>query len=268
MSPTKFVRTPEEIARIKEILGAGRFTTDGIEVEFETTPEFVREVLPPCLSPAEAPTGIINVSKWEGEMCGEFGGAIIWIRARHEAVEGLYCLLMLISGDMPVTLGREVWGECKKVGSMDLFRDGPYMFGYGERNGTRLIEVEAEFGPDLGPLKVTDTLYELKAQFNATGDGLQYDPILVELRADGAYTNVREGTATVKLTGSRFDPVDEIPIVSVGTATHVIGESCYRAVRQFPQPDHDTLMPYILGRSYDDLALFRVPQRHRVTAPT
>lgn len=266
MSPSRYVRTPDEIQRIQKILADGRFTTDGIEVAFETTRAYVEEVLPPCLAPAASPVGVINVSKWEGEMCGEFGAAIVWLRAAHQGVEGLYCLMMLISGDMPVTLGREVWGECKKVGSMDVHHDGPYVYGYGERNGTRLIEIEAQLGADEGPaLGVKDTLFELKAQIDTSGYGLQYDPLLVVLEAESNFGTVRRGTAQVTLRGSRWDPVDEIPIVSFGEATHVVGESSYRVVETFPQPDRDALLPYVLGRSYDDLTLFRVPQRHRGT---
>ena len=269
MSPGRYVRTPEETERIQKLIADGRFTTDGIEVEFETTPEFIREVLPPCLKPAGTPTGVINVSLWEGEMCGEFGAGIVWINScfedpeRGEEVEGLYCLLMLISGDMPVTLGREVWGECKKTGTMDMHHDGRYMYGYAERMGTRLIEVEAEFGEDEGPQDVDVPLFELKAQLDASGYGLQYDPILVVLQSRNSYSRFRKGKAEVKLTGGKWDPVDTIPIVAWGQATHVEGECTYRAVRQIPQSDRDAHLPYVLGRSYDDLTQYRVPQRHR-----
>ena len=266
MTRSKFVRTQEEIERIQRVLAAGRFTTDGIEVEFETTPEFVHEVLPPCLSPTDEPVGVINVSKWEGEMCGEFGCGIIWVKARYEGLEGLYCLLMIVSGDMPVTLGREVWGECKKTGTVDVHHDDRRMYGYTDRMGTRLIEIEAEFGDDQGATKASDTLFEVKAQIDASGIGLQHDPILVVLESDCFFSTVRQGTAEVELTGSKWDPVDSIPIVSIGPATHAMGEANYRAVDQFPQTDRDAYLPYVLGRSYDDVTEYRVPQRHRAKA--
>jgi hypothetical protein len=266
MGQASFVRTPEQVERIGRILGAGRFVTDAIEVEFTTDFEFLDEVLPPCFERPADPTGFVNVSKWEGEMCGEFDCGMIWVKARYGDREGFYCPLMIVSGDMPVTLGREVWGECKKTGSADLFRDGGSIFAYTERLGRRLIEIEATVGEDQGPTQVSMTTFEIKAQLDVTGAGLQYDPILVEFESMGSLASVREGEAEVRLGSSEWDPVDSIPIVSLGAATYVTGESVYQPIRQVTLTDRDAYLPYILGRSYDDLSLYRVPRRHRETA--
>jgi acetoacetate decarboxylase len=51
-----WVKTPEEIARIQRVLAAPRFTdAERLQVDFLTTPEFVRSVLPPGLEPAAEP---------------------------------------------------------------------------------------------------------------------------------------------------------------------------------------------------------------------
>ncbi|WP_143494544.1 MULTISPECIES: hypothetical protein [unclassified Pseudomonas] len=39
------------------------------------------------------------------------------------------------------------------------------------------------------------------------------------------YRVCREGTATLKLAGNEFDPLDSIPLVSVGKARYSQGES-------------------------------------------
>ncbi|MBS1843228.1 MAG: acetoacetate decarboxylase family protein [Actinobacteria bacterium] len=267
MRQTTFVRTPEQVERIKQILAAGRFTTDAIEVEFETDFGFLDQLLPPCFERPEQPTGFVNVSKWEGEMCGEFDCGMIWVKVRHGDREGFYCALMIVSGDMPVTLGREVWGECKKTGSADLHRDGNHLFGYTERLGRRLIEIEATVGDDQGPADVSMTTFEIKAQLDIAGTGLQYDPILIEFESRASFSSVREGTADLKFGSSPWDPVDTIPIVSVGSATYATGESVYEPVRQETLTDRDAYLPYVLGRSYDDLSHYRVPRRHRAGVP-
>lgn len=262
-SPSKYVKSGEEVANIRKRLAAGRFIIDSLDIEFETTREFIRSVLPPCLEPGDAPTGIIGVSKQESEICGTFNCAVIFLSARCEDVEGLYSLLMLVDQELPITLGREMWGEAKKMGTADLLYDGRYMYGYADRKGTRLIEVEAELGPDLGPADTAFTSLELKAQLDSSGHGLQYDPILFALDVNASSTNVRKGPATVKLAGSKWDPIDSMPIISTGQATHSVGECYGRPGREFPQSDRDAYVPYILGRYYDDPTLFRVPQRHR-----
>ena len=43
----------------------------------------------------------------------EFEVASIHLAASHQGVEGWYHLTMLLTGDMPITIGRELWGEAK-----------------------------------------------------------------------------------------------------------------------------------------------------------
>ena len=255
-----YVKTREEVARIQELLTVGHFQIEGLAIEFETTPEFVREVLPPCFAAVETPRALARVSRWQSHLCGEFDSAIVGLIARYGDLEGFYTLLMVVRGDMPVTIGRELWGEVKKTGSARLYGHGAAMYGYAERNGTRLVEIEAELGPDLGPATSDDYALELKAFPAADGVGLQYDPLVVALRAQSAYTSVREGTGRLTLTGTPWDPVNTIPVVRVGVARHVNGTSLYKCVRQEVLPDRDAYLPYVYGRHYDDFALFRVAQ--------
>ena len=88
---------------------------------------------------------------WQSRVCGEFESAALMVYARYGDVVGTYFLTLVVSGDMPVTFGRELWGEPKKLGSSRLYRDGDTMYGYGERNGTRLIAIELDLRPRPGP---------------------------------------------------------------------------------------------------------------------
>ncbi|HGL6719499.1 acetoacetate decarboxylase family protein [Burkholderia contaminans] len=45
-------------------------------------------------------------------------------------------LYIQVSGDMPVSIGREMWEEPKKTGFAQLYVDGHPMHGYGERKRT------------------------------------------------------------------------------------------------------------------------------------
>ena len=45
-----FVKTPEEVKEIQALLSKGRFTVESVSIEFETTFEFLRKVLPPCFA--------------------------------------------------------------------------------------------------------------------------------------------------------------------------------------------------------------------------
>ncbi|WP_373562285.1 acetoacetate decarboxylase family protein [Pseudomonas prosekii] len=85
-----------------------------VSIEFETTFEFLRSVLPPCFDLPETPTTIASISRWQSELCGEFDCGIISLKCRYKELEGTTMLVLIMSGDMPVTIGREMWGGGKE----------------------------------------------------------------------------------------------------------------------------------------------------------
>jgi acetoacetate decarboxylase len=261
-----YVRTSEEVDRIQALLSPARMTLEGISVEFVTTGEFARKVLPPCFDVAE-PRGLVTVSHWQAGVCGEFESAAVMLLARYGDVVGTYFLTLVVSGDMPVTLGRELWAEPKKRGSAHFYRDGDDIYAFGERNGTRLVEIEATFGPELGPSSTQTRALELGAQLTHAGH-LAGDPFVVVCDVHRSLTSTREGKGTLRLNGTAFDPVDEIPLLAVGRAAHYTGDSSYTEVARHPLPNGDHFLPFILGRSFDDLSVFPQPARHRRSRET
>ncbi|MCY1273687.1 Acetoacetate decarboxylase (ADC) [compost metagenome] len=258
-----FVKTAEEVKEIQKLLADGRFTTEGVTVEFETTPEFVRSVLAPCFEPAETPTAYANISRWQSAMCGEFECAIVFLRCRYKEHEGTTMLWILVSGDMPVTIGREMWGEPKKTGNAQVYMDGHEFYGFAERNGTRLIEISAEFGENIGPVTFESLDFELKATPHVSGYGLQDDVILTCMQNREDYRVRREGQATLKLAGTPWDPLDTIPVVSVGKAYYSQGDSSWIVPWFDRLPEPDAYLPFIYGQKYDDFRLFPVAPRYR-----
>jgi acetoacetate decarboxylase len=256
-----YVRTPVEIARIRELLAPSRYVLEGISVEFETTPEFIESVTPPCFKPAGT-SGLVTVARWQSAVCGEFESSAVMIFLEHEGVVGSYFLTLVVSGDMPVTLGREMWGEPKKLGAAHLYRDGDDVYGYAERFGTRIVQIDATFTSDLGPQLQTSNWLELAGRYRADGT-LAHDPEVIHFEVTRDFDMIREGAAELTLTGTPFDPVDEIPVLSTGKALHYTGRAAYAEISRTAYPDRDALLPYLLGRGFDDLTQFRVPRRQR-----
>jgi acetoacetate decarboxylase len=195
-------------------------------------------------------------------MCGEFDCGMVWVAARYGDLEGFYCPLMIVSGDMPVTIGRELWGEPKKLGSSQFYRDGDDIYAYGERNGTRLAQIDATITDDLGPQEVQSYALEVNGYLGHDA-ALAADPFVAAFLNTRRFDSVREGTGELTLTGTEFDPVNEIPVLATGRTLHYTGESIYEEAARETLPDRETYLPYILGRSYDDLTRFRQPKRHR-----
>lgn len=256
-----YVRTAEEISRIQAMTRRAVFTLEGVSIEFETTAEFARSVLPPCLEPDGA-RGIATVSRWQAGVCGEFESTAIMLNAKWGEYVGTYFLTLIVSGDMPVTIGRELWGEPKKLGTTQFYRDGNDVYGFAERNGTRIAQIDASFTEDLGPQEVKGYALEVNGYLGHDAS-LVADPFVAAFLNTRKFDSVRQGTAQLTFTGTDFDPVDEIPVLSTGRALHYSGESIYEEAARSTLPDRETYLPYILGRSYDDLGKFRVPKRHR-----
>ena len=256
-----YVRTAEEIAEIQNLVTRAHFTLEGVSIEFETTPEFARSVLPPCLEPDGA-RGIVTVSRWQAGVCGEFESTAVMLNAKWGEYVGTYFLTLIVSGDMPVTIGRELWGEPKKLGTSQFYRDGNDVYAYGERNGTRLAQIDATFTEDLGPQEIASYALEVNGYLGHDAS-LAADPFVAAFLNTRRFGSVREGTGELTLTGTVFDPVDQIPVLATGRALHYTGESIYEEAARETLPDRESYLPYILGRSYDDLTKFRQPKRHR-----
>jgi acetoacetate decarboxylase len=258
-----FVKTAEEVKEIQKVLADGLFTTEGVTVEIETTKEFIRSVLPPCFEPGEKPLAFVNVSRWQSAMCGEFDCAMITLSCKYKGQEGTTMIWIVISGDMPVTIGRELWGEPKKTGAAQVYLDGHQAYGYAERNGVRLIEISAEFGPDLGHFDNVGFDFELKASPHVSGYGLQNDVVLTCLQYHENYRVRREGSAKLKMIDGEFDPLGSIPIVSIGKAYYSQGESSWTVPWHDVLEDRDSYLPFIYGQKYDDFRLFRKAARFK-----
>lgn len=267
-----YVKTPQELERFRALADFRRgvsYCADVLSIAFTTTEEFVAEVLPPCFEPAGRPAAFASIGAWRKLLDGvpargegaAFENAVVWIAARYGDVEGWYALTMIVSGDMPITLGRETTGEPKKRGRARLYRDGARVSGWAERAGTRLIEIDAELGPELGPAVEVERTLELKACLAPDAAGLQWDPLVTVLRVEHRHERRRAGAGTLRLRGTPVDPLDTIPVVSVGEATHSEGAATVAVESQTALPDGNRLLPWIVGRSYDDVAAWGERER-------
>ena len=260
-----FVKTADECQAIQRLFARPRWLLDGVRVRFTTTTDFIQSVLPPCLEPAAEAAGVISVGRWQSACCGEFDTASVYVSCTDGEVEGLYNLAMIVTGDTPVTWGREVWGEVKKRGDIGYFRSPSSIFAYAERNGTRLIEIEARVD---GPETATSTsgwCFEVKAFPAANGIGLEHPPRLVRIKVSSEAARERAGTATLRLGGTAFDPLDTIPISDLGSASHVSDSPVYEVIDVRDLPDEEAYIPYVYGRHYDDLTKFRIPDELATT---
>jgi acetoacetate decarboxylase len=246
-----WVKTPEEVARIQRVLAQPRFTdAERLQVDFLTTPEFVRSVLPPGLEAAAEPIASASIGVFRSNCVGDFSGGSVALLARHGAVEAGYVLCMYMTTDHAIVFGREVFGEPKKQAKIELHRHGDHVRGFVERHGVQLIDVNASLGPARGPGTGRSATFNIKALPAADGNGLEGDAILTVAEFEAVSTERWDGTATLKFRSTPHDPLEEIPIVSIRGARLIRGDLNARA-RKLATIPAAAFLPYALGRTDD-----------------
>ena len=246
-----YVKTAAELERLQGLLAAPAFLNgESLTVEFTTDPEVVKRLLPPPLVPAAEPTGMVTIGAYQGNGIGDYAGGSLYLSARHGEVEGGYPITLWMDSEASVHYGRELFGEAKKFGSCRIYR-GRERSVASIRRGGAYIRLRAEnLGPDQGAAEVERTAFNYRSRTAADGVGLEAPAQLTHTVFRSRLRSLRVGTGTIEMRGSANDPVEEIPIRSVGRATFTeldTTASC-RVAATVPA---DEFLPYHYGRVDD-----------------
>jgi acetoacetate decarboxylase len=249
-----FVKTPEEIDRIEDALSSARWSGERLAVQFLTSEETVRNLLPPPLEPAPEPLVTATVGRWQSSCLGFFSGGVVNFAASYEGVAGSYLLAIYMDSEPATVFGRELFGEPKKSATSGLFRDGDLVQGWIRRHGVTLIALEAEIGEDLGSSASERYTYNYKARTAAGGRGLEEDAILTRAHFAVQTRSRHSGTGTVVLGHGPHDPLDEIEVLEVRAVDYGQDDSTPHCAPVATVPAAQFL-PYHYGRQDDWTAL-------------
>lgn len=218
-----------------------------------TDPEIIAAVLPPPIEPGAEPMVKVTVATVDIAGYPTFGAGSFSVRARHEGTEGFYALLMPMTTEQSVIGGRETFGEPKKLGSVELVRDGDRVTGTIGRMGTEIITVEGRIGPEIdAPGTETRTDFYLKFLPSPDGKGFDSDPALVYCHRTEQTRKLEGVTGKVILRESRFDPVADLPVRELLAITLAERSSIQRGEIHGTVPG-EWIRPYAHQR-YDDLS--------------
>jgi acetoacetate decarboxylase len=214
-----YVKTAEELERLQQLLQAPAFLNgESLTVEFITDPDVVARLLPPPLEPADEPTGMVTIGAYQGNGIGDYAGGSLYLSARHGSIEGGYPITLWMDSEAAVHYGREVFGEAKKFGHCRIYR-GRERSVASIRRGSAYIQLRAEdLGDDEGPAEVERTAFNYRSRTAADGIGLDGPAQLTHTVFSSRVRSQRIGSGSIEIRGSAGDPLDEIPILSVGSA--------------------------------------------------
>jgi len=251
-----FVKTPDQIARIEHELSTPRWSGEWLSIQFLTEPATVGRLLPPPLEPAPRPVAAVTVGRWQSSCLGEFAGGSLSLAARHGDEEGSYVLALYMDTEPPISFGRDLFGEPKKLATSALFRHADQVHAWVDRHGVRLIDLRADLHTDLDVSEAERFTFNYKARTAANGVGLEEDAILTRTRFTSTVVGWREGTGAIVLTGSEHDPVDEVEVVEVQRAIYGEDDTAARSAA-VATVAAEKFLPYHYGRQDDWLALAR-----------
>jgi acetoacetate decarboxylase len=249
-----FVKTAAELEQIQRVLASPRWTGEWLAVRFTTEPETIARLLPPPLEAGPEPLATATIGRWQSHPLGDFAGGVLNFAATHDGVDGWYALAMYMDVEPPIVFGRDVFGEPKKLAKSGLFRDGDHVHAWIERHGVRLIDLRAELGNDLGASRSERHTFNYKARTDASGWGLEEDAILTRTHFTVQMKSERRGEGKVELRSGPHDPLGEVAVVEVRSATLGQDDS-FPSCQAVASVDPATFLPYHYGRQDDWLAL-------------
>ncbi len=257
-----YVWDDEKIRRYRSYYDAIRTHHTYTYARYETTRDFVRSVLPPCLEVPSAPAvtiGFMSFMEWVKGVPNREGrdrAAIIGVNALYGGIEGSYYLTVLETEEVNIVTGREFWGMPKKLGYVDFFEDGESFHGFAGRKDHRLIEMHCTLG-DNQPVSPGDEIeyyFDLRGYAGVNASGFS-QPQLVVFKNSSATKRLQTVTgAQISLAGSPCDPgVGTVPLGDFLDGGHLGGETSYviSEVVDLARDGND-YTPYLMGRLYDD----------------
>ncbi len=199
--------------------------TEILTVAYRTEPDAIAQFLPPQLE-SLAPRVIVHLY-WmhDAEWFGAYGESAVHLPVRHAAsgTEGAYSPLLFVESDGAVAAGREIYGQPKKGGEIELGPVGDLLVGRLRRNG---IDVVTATMPYKQQASSTDELDELGFRTNInvkeihSVDGGVARQLTAREFDDVVVHEVWRGPGTVELRPNAQAPVHLLPVVEVETAFH------------------------------------------------
>ena len=165
------------------------------------------------------------VGRWGRSNCVHaFAGGALYVQAKHKDYVGDYCLAMPMSTDAAIIFGRELFGEPKKQATTTLERKGNTITGSCVRHGKPIISLTATMEKKESTTESGFVNFHYKYLPKSDGHGLEWDPVLVMATFKTKVTLAEKGRGTLTLGNTVHDPLGEIEIVQLLSASYTEGD--------------------------------------------
>ena len=199
--------------------------TEILTVAYRTEPDAVARFLPPQLE-SLAPRVIVHLYRMhDAEWFGAYGESAVHLPVRHPAsgTEGAYSPLLFVESDGAVAAGREIYGQPKKGGEIELGPVGDLMVGRLRRNGIDVVTATMPYkqrGASVDELDELGFRTNINVKEMLSIDGGVARQLTAREFDDVVVHEVWRGPGTVELRPNAQAPVHLLPVLEVETAFH------------------------------------------------
>jgi acetoacetate decarboxylase len=242
-----FVKTRKELDDYYK-LGVRKFIgAEMLSVLFETKPEIVSRLLPPPLTPADVPTGLIFIAHYPKTNLGPgYKEAGLFLNCKYQDEKGNYCLSMPIdSEESRLYNGRDIFGYPKKMAEIHLEKNAGEVYGWIERRGIRFVEIKAKLTdsfPELPEMGV-NFLFKASPRIDLK-PGFDGPVLLCRQKSDVNMKSLEIGSANLSLKKSVADPWVELEDPKVTLAFYLVSDNTLLPGSVITEVDPDAYLPY------------------------
>lgn len=265
MRQPRYVKTMEQLIadREKKLQGGGFLpsTVSQIVIDFQTDVSFAQQVVPEPINNSINGNMRVVFSRvamhMSDDVTVEIGSGVFGVHCQYKETSGYYVLHMAMTSEAAVIGGREMYGEPKKIADIIFEKNDNRIVSSISRHGFTYMQVNASIKEEIVPKKITDKAFVYKVFPSLSGDGLEYDPLLVQLNIERNQKKAYNLDVTLNLNESPVDPVADFPVQSILSATYEEIEATSNG-EILQVVDKMALFPFLHQR-YDDFeALFNV----------
>ena len=254
METVRYGARTEQVNHEIEVKKAPDIWSEAVTAVYETDPEIIAAVLPPPLEPGDRPLVRITITRVEMPGLPVFGAGWIGVQARHRDRLGEYPIFMPMTTEQSLIGGREVNGEPKKLGEVEVQRDGNHVSARIARMGYTVCEIVGRISETRENYELEKTDFWLKLSPSCEQAGvLDQDPLLV-YGEKTERTRLHEGIeGELILKEAPLDPVADLVVRRMVDLnwTERASTQVGRVIGPVPR---EGVQPFIHQR-YDDLSV-------------
>jgi acetoacetate decarboxylase len=206
--------------------------TEILTVVYRTEPAAADRMVP---APLELLGDLMLVHLYrmhDADWFGRYGESAIQIPVRHPAsgTDGAYSPLLFVESDAAVAAGREIYGQPKKSGTIEILPDGDLLVGRLRRNGIDILTATTPYkqtpgtADDLERHAAFRTNVNLKVIPATDGSGAAVRELTARTLADVVVHEVWRGPGTLELRPNAQAPVHLLPVLEVVEAFHWVAD--------------------------------------------